>query len=80
MGMGGNENFTFSHFQLEEEKQPVSGATSASPGTSADGNALDCHSTPANAVSFTLLISATENTITSKAAVNWQNMSTRMGM
>ena len=45
MGMGGNENSTFSHFQPEEENQPVSGATSASPGTSADS--LDCHSPPA---------------------------------
>ena len=34
MGMRGNENSTFSHFQAEEENQPVSGATSASPGTS----------------------------------------------
>ena len=39
MGMGGNENLTFSHFQTEEEKQP---ATSASPETSADSNTLDC--------------------------------------
>ena len=30
MEMGGNENSTFSHLQTEEEKQPVSGATSAS--------------------------------------------------
>jgi len=30
MGMGGNENSTFSHFQSDEEKQPVSGATLAS--------------------------------------------------
>jgi len=34
MGMVGNENNTFSHLQSEEENQPVSGATSASPGTS----------------------------------------------
>jgi len=27
MGIGGNENSIFSHFQSEEEKQPVSGAT-----------------------------------------------------
>ena len=47
MGMGGNENSTFSHFQSEEENQPVSGATSASPGTSADSDTLDCHSPPA---------------------------------
>jgi len=47
MGMGWNENFTFFHLQSEEEKQPVSGATSASPGTSADSDTLDCHSTPA---------------------------------
>ena len=44
MGMGGNENSTFSHFQSEEENQPVSGATSASPETSADSDILDCHS------------------------------------
>jgi len=44
MGMGGNENSTFSHFRSEEENQPVSGATSASPGTSADSDTLDCHS------------------------------------
>ena len=47
MGMGVNENSTFSHLQSEEEKQPVSGATSASPGTSADSDTLDCHSSPA---------------------------------
>jgi len=47
MGTGGNENSTFSHFQSEEENQPVSGATSASPGTSADSDTLDCHSSPA---------------------------------
>jgi len=46
MGMGGNEDSTF-HFQSEEEKHPVSGATSASPGTLADSNTLDCHSAPA---------------------------------
>jgi len=44
MGMGGNENSIFSHLQSEEENQPVSGATSASPGTSADSDTLDCHS------------------------------------
>jgi len=42
-GMGGNENSTFSHFQPKEENQPVSGATSASLGTSADSDTLDCH-------------------------------------
>ena len=47
MGMGVNENSTFSHFQSEEENQPVSGATSDSPGTSADSDTLDCHSPPA---------------------------------
>ena len=47
MGMGGNENSTFPHFQSEEEKQPVSGATSASPGTLADSDTLGCHSPPA---------------------------------
>ena len=31
----GNENSTFSHLQSNEEKQPVSGVTSASLGTSA---------------------------------------------
>jgi len=45
-GNGGNENFTFSHFQSEEENQPVSGATSASQVTSADSDTLDCHSPP----------------------------------
>ena len=37
------------HFPMhpEEENQPVSGATSASPGTSADSDTLDCHSPPA---------------------------------
>ena len=44
--MGGNENSTFSHLQSEEANQPVSGATSASPGTSADSDRLDCHSPP----------------------------------
>ena len=47
MGMGGNKNSTFSYLQSEEEKQPVSGATSASPGTLADSDTLDCHSPPA---------------------------------
>ena len=47
MGMGGNENSTFSHFQSEEEKQPVSGATSDSRGTLADSDTLDCHNPPA---------------------------------
>ena len=47
MGMGGNENSTFSHFQSEENNQPVSGATPASPGTSADSDTLECHSPPA---------------------------------
>jgi len=46
MGMGGNENSTFSHFQSEKENKPVTGATSASPGTSADSDTLDCHSPP----------------------------------
>jgi len=47
MGMVWNVKSTFSHFQSEEEKQPVSGATSASQGTSADSDTLDCHSPPA---------------------------------
>jgi len=46
MGMGGNENSTFSYFQSEEENQPISGATSASPGTLADSDSLDSHSPP----------------------------------
>ena len=33
-----------------------------------------------SALSLTLSISATQTTINSKAAMNWQNMSTRMGM
>jgi len=79
--MGGNENFTLSHFQSEEENQPVSGATSAYPGTSADST----HSTIIahqlrSAVSLTSRISATQKTITIKAAMNWQNTSTLMGM
>ena len=37
----------FPIFQSEEENQPGSGATSASPGTSADSDTLDCHSPPA---------------------------------
>jgi len=45
--MGGNESSTFSHLQSEEENQPVSGATSASTGTSADSDTFDCHSPPA---------------------------------
>ena len=54
MGMGmawweweGMKNSTLSHLQSQEEKQPVSGATSASPETSADSDALDCHISPA---------------------------------
>jgi len=34
----------FPHSQSEEENQTVSGATSASPGTSTDSDTLDCHS------------------------------------
>jgi len=61
--MGGNENSTFSHFQSEEENQPVSSATSASPGTSADSDTLDCHIAHQlrNVVSLTLRISAGQN-------------------
>ena len=47
MGMGGNKNSTFSHFQSEYENQPVSSATSASPVTWADSGTLNCHSPPA---------------------------------
>ena len=48
MGMEWNENSTFSHLQSEDyENQHVSGATSASQGTSADSDTLDCHSPPA---------------------------------
>ena len=47
MRMGGNENSTFSHLQSGEENQSVSGATSASPGTLADSDTLDCRSPPA---------------------------------
>ena len=46
-GNGSHKNSTFSHFQSEEENQPVSCATSASPGTSADSETLDCHRPPA---------------------------------
>ena len=42
---------------------------------------LDCHSPPAKKhCVLDLRISATHKTINSKAAMNWQNMSTRMGM
>jgi len=74
--MGGNEKSAFSHLKSEEENEPVSRATSASLGTSADSDTLDCHSPPDK----TLRISATQKMITSKAATNWQSMSTRMGM
>ena len=47
MGIGGNESYTFFHLKSEEDHQPVSSATSASPGTSADSDTLDCHSSPA---------------------------------
>ena len=47
MGIEGNGNSIFSHFQSEEENQPVSGAKSAYPGTLAESNALDCHRPPA---------------------------------
>ena len=82
MGMGGNENSIFSHLQSEEENEPVSGARSASPGTSADSDTLDCHdSSPAkkrHVFDFNDL--ATQKTINSKATMNWQNISTQMGM
>ena len=72
----------FFHLQSEEEKQPVSGATSASPGTSADS---DTHSTVIahqlkSAMYSTLRITAAQKTINRKAAINRQNMSTWMGM
>ena len=51
MGMAwwkcGNATPHFFHFRSEEENQPVSGATSASPGTSADSDTLDYHIPPA---------------------------------
>jgi len=50
MGIGGNESrmiTPISHLQSQEENQPVSDATSASPETSADSDTLDCHSLPA---------------------------------
>ena len=73
MGMGGNENSTCSHFQSAEEKQRVSGATSASLGTSADSDTLDCHSPPAkNAVSSTLRSPTAQTMINIKAAMNWE--------
>ena len=81
MEMEENENSTFSHLQSKEENQPVSSATSASPGTSADSDTLDCHSPSAKKRRvFDLRISATQTTINSKAVMNWQNMSVRMGM
>jgi len=82
MGMGSNENSTFSHLQSEEANQPVSGATSASPGTSADIDTFDCHSPPAKkrCVFDFKDLRPRRSTINSKAATNWHNMSTRMGM
>jgi len=50
MGMGGNENSIFSipfPVRGRELAARVSGAISASPGTSADSDTLDCHSPPA---------------------------------
>ena len=81
MGMGGNENSTFSHFQSEEENQPVSGTTSASPELrrTVTPSTVIAHQ-PRSAMSLILRTSATQKTINSKAAMNWQNMSTRMGM
>ena len=79
--MGGNENSIYSHFQSEEESQPVSGATSASPGTSADSDTLACHSPPAKkrrVFDFNDLCYPEDDN--SKAAVNWRNFSIRMGM
>ena len=79
-GNGRELNSTFSHVQSEEEKQPVSGATSAFPGTSLELRRTVIHWTVIvhqlrSAVSLTLRISAAQTTITSKAAMNWQNMS-----
>jgi len=77
MGMGGNENSTFSLVQSEEENQPVSGATSSPPGTSADSDTLDCHSPPAKkhrVFDFTDLSDPEDDH--QQAATNWQNMST----
>jgi len=47
MGMGWNENSTFPICSHRIEKQPVSGATSASPGTSVNSDTLDYRSPPA---------------------------------
>jgi len=77
MGMVGNDNSTLSYLQSEEENRPVSAATSASPGTSADSDTLDCHSSPAKKHRvFDFNDLCDQKTINSKAAMNWQNMST----
>ena len=82
MGMRGNENSTFSHLQSEEENQPVSGATYQ---LLREFRRTVTHSTViahqlGSAVSLTLRTSATQKTIKIKAVMNWQNMTTRMGM
>jgi len=79
-GNGRNENSTFSHLQSEEQNQWCY-STSASPGTSVDSDNLTVTAHQLrSAVSLTLMISATQKTINSKAGMNWQNMSTCMRM
>jgi len=78
MGMGGNENSTFSHFQSKEEQQPI---TVVLHQLLRELRRTVAHSTVIahqlrSTVSSTSRISATQKTINSKAAMNWQNMST----
>ena len=47
MGMGRNKKLHIFPFPGWGREAAVSGATSASPGTSTDSDTLDCHSLPA---------------------------------
>ena len=81
MGIGGNENFTFSHLQSEEESSPsvVLHQLLQELRWTVTHSTVIAHQLR-SAVAMTLRISAAQNTINCKAATNWQNISNRMGM
>jgi len=77
MGMGGNENSTFSY--LVGGRELVLHKLLRELGRTVTHSTVIAHQLR-SAVSLTLRICATQKTINSKAAMNWQNISTRMGM
>jgi len=78
MRMGGNDN---SNFPISSQRQRTSPSVVLHQLLRELWRTvtLDCHSPPAKKRRV-FDFSATQKTINSKAAMNWQNMSTRMGM